>query len=69
MKAEYEDLKMELWLRNREKMYWETKDGRKIPLKEMTDTHLVNTIAYLDRRYDEYERYLDGIDLLDFDER
>ena len=29
---------------------WLTRDGRKIPVTEMTDAHLANTIRYLERR-------------------
>jgi hypothetical protein len=30
---------------------WETRDGRRVHIKEMTDKHLVNTLLYLKRRY------------------
>lgn len=29
---------------------WTTKDGKVVPLPEMTDTHLANAIAFLERR-------------------
>ena len=29
---------------------WETKEGQEIPIAEMTDSHLDNAIAYLERR-------------------
>lgn len=46
MKATIEDLKKELWFRLRENkcIVWTTKDGREIPINELTDTHLFNII-------------------------
>lgn len=50
-KAGINDLEREAWLRAREKgeIVWQTKDGRQIPIKEMTYEHLVNTIRMLIR--------------------
>ena len=42
------DLEKELWLRKREKMMWTTKDGKLIPLKEMSTRHILNAINYLE---------------------
>lgn len=46
MIATIEDLKLEQFLRNRnsEKLVWKTKEGRIIPLKELSDEHLQNII-------------------------
>ena len=62
MKATLEDLKRELWLRNRNNgsIVWTTKDGRKIPINEMSDEHLLNTINMImqiqerDQEYDDW---------------
>jgi hypothetical protein len=34
---------------------WRTRDGQVIPLGEMTESHLRNTISYLHRRADELD--------------
>lgn len=54
-KATLQDLKLELWLRNRSTgtIYWTTKDGRDILINEMSNNHLVNTIKMLLRQEEE----------------
>lgn len=46
MIATIEDLKLEQFLRNRNsgKLIWKTKEGRVIPLKELSDQHLTNIL-------------------------
>ena len=47
--ATLEDLERELWLRKRDnkELCWITKDKQAIPLKDMSDTHLINAINRL----------------------
>lgn len=48
-KATIQDLKLELWLRQRNSgsIIWTTKDGKNIPIKDMDNNHLVNTLKML----------------------
>ena len=41
---------------------WRTKDGREIPLREMTDEHLTNAMRFLVRSH---RRYVDSVIFLD----
>lgn len=65
-KATIEDLKLELWLRQRNSgsIIWTTKDNKNIPIKDMDNNHLVNTIKMLIKQEEEKE-YYDGIMVCD----
>ena len=55
VKASIDDITQELWLRLREKKYivWETKDGKQIPIQDLTEEHLINIINCIyDTNYD-----------------
>lgn len=45
-KATIRDFEFELWLRQRNSgsIYWVTRDGMNIPIKDMDDNHLTNTL-------------------------
>jgi hypothetical protein len=47
--AAIKDFELELWLRKRESgtLVWKTKQGDLIPIKNMSDTHIINTINLL----------------------
>ena len=56
MTATLRDLELEQWLRARERgeIKWTTKDGRDIPIIEMSDSHLENAINHIYKK-DEFE--------------
>lgn len=70
MDADIEDLTKELWLRQRNEgqLKWKTKDGKQIPIKDMTTQHIINAINRMtenDRRSEltcEYEAYINDLD-------
>lgn len=55
MIATIEDLRLEQFLRNRNsgKLVWKTKEGRIIPLKELSDEHLTNILNVYSRNKDQ----------------
>lgn len=61
--ARLEDLKRELWLRLREsgKIIWTTKEGKEIPIKDMSFSHLCNTIRMIEKAEEEWEMYLEAL--------
>lgn len=67
MKADLKDLLKEAWLRQRERglIVWTTREGKEIPINEMSDTHLVNTINMLIRNQERSAEELDHME--DFD--
>lgn len=70
MDADIQDLTKELWLRQRNegKLKWKTKDGKQIPIKDMTTQHIINAISRMtenDRLSElacEYEAYINDLD-------
>ena len=51
IKADIIDLKLELWLRqrNHNSIVWTTKQGDNIPINQMTDEHLINAIKIIEK--------------------
>ncbi len=67
MIATLSDLLLEKWFRDREseKIVWETKNGDKIRIKRISDSHLINIINYIRKKEDEQseveEAYYEGL--------
>jgi hypothetical protein len=63
MEAELDDLLKEQWLRNRNSgnITWTTRDGKVIPIKDMSDNHLKNTINMIIRNEQQSNAYYEGL--------
>lgn len=61
VQADYSDLEREYWyrMRNSGELVWRTKDGKNIPVKDLSDEHLVNILKFLIRQSDEEELTFD----------
>lgn len=60
IQADYSDLEKEYWyrIRNSGELVWKTKDGKNIPIKDLSIEHLVNILNFLNRIDDEEELLL-----------
>lgn len=59
MEATLDDLERELWLRRRNsgELVWKTREGKVIPVKDMSDKHLENAIRAVIRETERIDRY------------
>jgi len=47
-------------------LHWETQDGRRLAIEDMTDRHLVNTIKMLERAFETSRQYVDLYEYTEF---
>lgn len=68
--ADIDDIRLEIWIRERNdrEIVWETKDGAKIPIRDMSLSHLRNVERMLERNEHlseiacERRAYIDDLD-------
>lgn len=67
--ATIQDLNLELWLRRRERneIVWQTKEGKRIPIQELSDIHIVNILNHLSKKEEEFEHIGDYNPFFDFE--
>ena len=55
IQADYEDIEREYWyrMRNSGELSWLTKDRKFIPIKDLTNKHLVNILKFLNGNIDD----------------
>lgn len=63
MEAGLVDLLKEQWLRNRNSgnLTWTTKESKVIPIKDMSDSHLENTINMIIRNEQQLYAHYEGL--------
>lgn len=61
--ASMEDLLLELFLRKRESgsLIWKTKEGKIIPIKDLSDNHLISVIRMIDRKNEQMWNNLEAL--------
>lgn len=66
-KATIQDMKLELWLRQRNSgsICWTTKEGKDVSIKDMDNNHLVGTLKMLIRQA-EMEEHIGDMDPMDY---
>lgn len=66
MNADINDLKLELWLRRRNsgELVWVTKANTKIPIKDMSTSHVINAINMLEWQSELEDVYLGNLDVI-----
>ena len=64
-KATIQDLKLELWLRQRNSgsIYWKIRSDKEISIKDIPNAHLVNIINMLHKEEDLFEEKLENTNL------
>ena len=66
IEATIEDIEREFWLRQRNngELVWKTKKGERIPVKDLTDSHLNNIMKYAEKQQDYENKILEGLSCL-----